>query len=390
MARALAVATAFLLIAVCTASAVNQPNGELVAGGEETVLRLHDLPPGYRVSDDAGCGPLDPGGEGGGPETPVARRYLKWIVENWPEGCFYEYEQLFEVPGTGPAPPLVEAETLNTPNEAVASRGLTLYEDLIAQSEEADDRGMVAIAPGGTTAHLIRGRHALVAGKSGQSSSLLIWRHGKLISILQVAGMKPRQNDRAALQLAAIQQHRLEFPTPYTEAEQDDTEVSLDDPQLRFPIYWPGPRFAPGHGLPASDLYEAFTMLGRGSGPPGAKVALWYEGFQAYIFPASGWKSFQRSLLGPYNRKWKCTEAFPVELDRGRAQVFAAYSKNFRRCPRRPPDRFYAIAHIEGTVVAVNPVTCTGCLGPSHGPYGSLRGMKAIVRGLELRPKPVY
>ncbi len=117
MARALWLAVALVLLSAPAANAYTEPSGKLVAGSEETALRLHDLAPGYQVGDDSGCGPLGPAVEGDWPRR-FEHRYLRWVLRNWPEGCIYQYEQIFAVPGLEPAPPLVEAGTLNNPQRS--------------------------------------------------------------------------------------------------------------------------------------------------------------------------------------------------------------------------------------------------------------------------------
>lgn len=393
MARALGLAVALLLVVPSAASALTEPSGDLVAGGEETVLRLHDLPPGYQVGDDSGCGPWFPFGEGEEPEGRLERRFLKWVLRYWPEGCFYEYEQIFKVPGLGPAPPLVEAETLNTPSEAAASEGFDLYNALLDRSVKRGDRKMVTISPTGARARLIRDRDALVEGQIGQPRSFLVWLHGKQFSFLTAAGLDPRRNDRAAIHFAAIQQRRLEAPTPYTEAERDDTEVWLDDPALKFPIYWVGNPFRPGSGPPV-ELEDAIAGY---VGPPGQKYLLDYEildvnGFTVGGWTRRGWKLFQRSRLGETNRAGRCTLKTEVELERGNAVIYGAYEgRRLRPCPRRSPDRYYAVAHIGRIVIGVNLGYCLSCIpGSGVGAYGNLSGMKALLRSLHLRPRPVY
>ncbi|HEV2727338.1 MAG TPA: hypothetical protein VGV34_03535 [Solirubrobacterales bacterium] len=360
MARALGLAVALLLLAAPAAGALDGPTGELVAGSEETVLRLHDLPPGYQIGDDSGCGPLFPFGEGEEPEGRLERRYLKWVVRNWPEGCFYEYEQVFKVPGLGPAPPLVEVETLNTPSEEAASEGWRIYNELLPRS--------------------------LSEGK-GKGGSYLFWRQGTLLAFLRVDGLGFRRNERALRHFAAIQERRLAAPSPYTEAERDDTEVRLDDPGLRFPIYWVGRTFDPGGGLPPAALEDAFA---RDVGPPGEKVALWYEGFNLDLWTSASWKRFAKSKLGKVNLHARCTSKQPFPLERGSATIFATYDGRFRRCPKRKPDRFYAIARRGGMVIGVNLGLCLSCRGGARGPYGSKRAVVAILRALQVRPKPVY
>ncbi len=388
MARALGLAIAFVLLAAHGAAAFSGPSGELVAGGEETVLRLHDLPPGYQVGDDSGCGPFGPPE---GDSTPLTRRYESWVFKYWPEGCFYEYEQIFEVPELGPAPPQVSGGIVNTPSEVAAARGLALFTARGDRSERGRRRRTVTVTipPSGISALSIRSRRKLVEGEKGQSVTSLLWRYDRQISMIEVAGLAPSDNDSVALHFAQLQQERLEHPSPYTEAERDDTEVELDDPGLKFPIYWVGRRFNPGQGLPTAELEEAFSGW---VGPPGDKAALWYEGFSLDAWTRGSWKRFQPTTLGRLNLKRPCVRKTAVELEGGRAVVYAGYGRrHLRSCPKQAPDDYWAIGHIGRMVIGVNLLFCTRCL-PQHGfgAYNSLAGMKAILGALTLRPKPVF
>jgi hypothetical protein len=390
MARALGVAIALVLLAAPAAPAASGPSGKLFAGSEETALRLHDLPPGYQLGDDGGCGPLGPDGEEGGPGGKLQKRYLRWVVRYWPEGCLYQYEQVFKVPGLGPAPPLVEVETVNTPSEEAAAIGFALIMDLVERYQPKADRGTVAVPPSGAEARLLHARNFLVDGKPNRPGTVLIWRSGTLISYLQVAGMDPRRNDRAALRFASIQQGRLEHPTPYTEAEQDDTEVRLDDPGVKAPVYWVGRTFAPGGGLPAAALEEAFAVEPGRGGPAGEKWSLWYEGFTLDLWTRASWKRYAKSRLGSLNLAARCTTKEPFPLKGGNGVIFATYEGRSRKCPQRKPDRFYGIARLGGIVVGVNLGDCFSCRGGTTGPYGTKRGVIAVMQALVPRPKPDF
>lgn len=391
--RLLLGAIALALLVASSADALTSPSGELVAGGEETVLRLHDLPPGYQVGDDSGCGALDPGIEGELSRGRFARRYMRWVLKYWPEGCDYEYEQIFEVPGLEPAPPLVKAGTLNTPSEAAADSGFGLYTTLVNHYSGGRYRKTVTISPSGARALLFRSENELVEGQIHKRATVLFWRHGNLLASVEAAGQDPRRNDSAALHFAQIQQERLEHPSPYTEAERDDTEVRLDDPGLKFPIYWVGNPFRAGDGPPVA-LEEAFAGT---DGPPGQKFTLDYELLETNGFTIGGWtrrswKRFQRSGVGKANRTARCTRKTEVEIERGRAVVYGAYGgKRPGPCPRRVPDFYYAIAHIGRMVIGINLGNCLSCPpGRGLGAYSNLRGMKALVRALHVRPKLAY
>jgi hypothetical protein len=365
-----------LLLAVSAALASSGPSGELVAAAEETTLRLHDLPPGYRIGDDSGCGPWDPEG--------APADMVKFILEYWPEGCGYQYERLFRVPEPETAP-LVESKSTAFPDVRSAKRGFELLTQ--GDGRHLDPHPKEALPPPalGESTRFFHSHDVLVEGKPRRPGSIIVWRQGTLISILLAAGRVPAVNDRIALGLAGQQQTHVESPTPYTEAEQDDTQVPLDNPALRVPVYWLGPSFAPGHGLPVAKLEEALVP----PGPPGEKVGLWYSGLTIDAWTRASWKRFQRSRLGPLNRKQRCTTVTRTPLTGGYADVFAAYRKKYRRCPPQAPDRFFAIAHLGSMVVGINLALCTRCL-RGEGPYNSPVGMRSVVRGLLLRPQPVY
>lgn len=363
-----------LLLVVSAADASNGPSGDLVAGAEETALRLPDLPSGYRVGDDSGCGPWDP--EGASPKV------VRLIVKYWPEGCTFQYERLFQVPGPETAP-LVESESTAFPNAQSAEQGFAVLTRGDGKGGEDKPKEILPPPALGESARFFHSNDVLVEGKPRRPGSILFWRQGALISVLLVAGRAPAANDRIALRLAGLQQARVEAPTPYTEAEQDDTEVALDNPALGVPVYWLGPSFAPGLGLPAAELEEVLVP----PGPPGEKVALWYEGLTVDAWTRASWKRLQHSTLGPLNRKQRCTTVTRVPLDNGHADVFATYAKDYRRCPKRAPDRYFAIAHLGSMVIGIDLALCTQCL-HGGGPFNSLAGMKAAVRSLRLRPEP--
>jgi hypothetical protein len=369
------------------AGARSGPSGDLIAGSEESALRLHDLPPGYQLGDDGGCGPSIPAGEEGEPKGRLQKRLLKWTIRYWPEGCSYQYEQVFKVPGLGPAPPLVEVEVLNTPSEQAATEGFNLIKALVRRYEPEADQGTVTLSPSGIEARHFRNRNFLVDGKAHQAGSVLIWHHGKLIGYVEVAGWKPRRNDRAVLHYAQIQQGRMERPSPYTEEERDDKEVWLDNPALRFPIYWIGRAFDPAAGAPV-ELEYAYAGT---PGPPGVKFELEYDEFGISGWTRRSWRRFQPTVLGRLNLNRACVRKTRVDLAQGQAVVYAGYGRrHLRRCPSGPPDDYWAIAHLGRMVIGVNLTLCTGCLGASSGPEASLAGMKEILSALQVRPKPDF
>ncbi len=378
MGKGLGFAVALLLLAAPTAGAAADPSERLIAGAEETVLRLHDLPPGYVISDED-CEAI--------PRIPVEefRALDRWIADTRPVVCRFNYERRFQVPGLEPGPAKITGEVINTPSKAAATKGWRVFRRLIARAPYLESRGSTSVGPGGPTALLLR-RKGRTTGP--EPASMLLWRNGKLLAFIEAGGMEPEENDAAALRYAQIQQIRIESPAPYTEAERDDTEVPLDDPDLKLPVYWLGRSFA-GGGLPAAQLQTA-TVIERG-GLPGVKIELRYDGFNLETWTRPGWNRFQASLFGKLNRP-PCTRTYAFEWAQGHAVISAGYRRRTfdGGCPDFPPTRYWAAAHIGGVVVGINQTTCR-CLSPGSGPYSeTLRGIKTVLRGLTLRPAPVY
>ena len=208
MGKALGLAAVLVLLAAPGAEAARGPTGKLVAGSEETALRLHDLPPGYRLGMVGGCGPLGSVGARGEPGD-AQDRYLRWVFEQLPEACSYLYKRVFEVPGLGPAPPRIETEIINTSSEQAAAEGFELISALFASGPRRRPDPTAALSPSGFKSRIFHFRSFRVDGRTDQPGSILLWHHGTLISYLKVTGLNPRGNDGAALYFAQTQQWRI-------------------------------------------------------------------------------------------------------------------------------------------------------------------------------------
>lgn len=388
--RALAIAGALSLL--LAGIALHSARGDVPSpeySPEQLVLRLHDLPPGYcpfDSSEGAGrdfiCEPLQPGEPG---------RRLKRFVERFsPAGCFGVYLRAYRVPGVGPTSAVVGTGAMEVGSDAAATLGFTLAAQLLHRL--VNDSPLEEVAPPetiGTATRLFHWKDAPRIFHSGPRASFVAWRSGTVLAATYATASSLAASDRIALDLARRQQAHIENRTPYTEAERDDTEVELDDPNLQIPVYWLGRMFEPGNGFPATEL-ETATVVEKG-GLPGAKLELRYSGFNLETWTRESWKRFQGSILGKLNRP-RCTRTTPFEWEQGHAVISAGYQRRTFEagCPDYLPTRYWAAAYVGGVVIGVNQTTCR-CLSPGSGPYSeSLRGMKAVIRGLQLRPKPVY
>jgi hypothetical protein len=377
MGKALGLVVALALLAAPAAEGAAGPSGKLIASAEEAVLRLHDLPPGYRVGGESGCKSVEPSG--------IAKLHAldSWIAKSRPAACDFEYDRRFQVPGSAPAPPFIDADIIATRSAEDAAAGVRTLQRLIRQVTKYRPQETVSIVPGGPTATLFRRK----AGPGNEA--LLLWQYGKLIAAIEVSEASLHSSDDTAIYYAQVQQRHLESPSPYTEAERDDTEVDLDDPNLTLPVYWLGSMFEPGNGFFPAELWTA-TAIEKG-GLPGVKLELRYDGFNLETWTEQSWRRFRASYFRKINHP-PCTRTVGYEWSGGHAVISAGYRRRTfaEGCPDFPPTRYWAAAHIGGVVIGVNQTTCR-CLSPGFGPYSeSLRGMKTVLRSLVLRPQPVY
>ncbi len=358
---------------------------------EQLALRLHDLPPGYI--------PVHTGPEGteadflceGIHPSDASRKLASYLRRFHPAGCLGGYVRAYRVPGPGPTPSLAGTGVLRAKTENGAGAGFAIAGELLAEvvEEREDLEEVTPQATVGDATRLFHWRHIPKTRFSNyRFGSFLVWRSGRVISAIFADAASFADSDRIALELAQRQQAHVESPTPYTEAERDFSEVGLDDPATTFPVRWLGHDFAPGHGLPPAQLREG-AAAPLGSFRDGVKLLLQYSNdIELEGWTKAGWKRFLETrdagyLLGAED----CAKPVSMPLAEGRATIFTSPVVGWASC-RHAPKRRYAIVHVGGTVIAVNFSGCPDCV--SRNPYNSLKGMKAIVRGLKLRPQPVY
>jgi hypothetical protein len=389
--RALLLTAAFLVGAVAVVALRQGTSGASRVPedpAERMVLRLHDLPLGYYLLDFSEgaeqpfeCEELRP--------TDPGLRLKSFVRRFAPRGCLGLYLRAYRIPGAASAA-VVGTGAMDTGSAEAAQIGLELAPNLLAKLTEERLEEVPAPQAVGDAARLFHWKHAPAFFRSTHLGSFLAWRSGSALAAVFASAGPLATSDWIVAELAERQQAHVANPTPYTRAERNSSEVLLDDPALTFSVHWLGRNFDPGHGLPPIRLQWGGTPP-RGEALPGQKLSLSYSK-SVYLdsWTRTGWKRFLSTRGSRIMRTWHCTESVDVEIPGGHARVFAAHGRDFHVCPDRPPSLFFAFAYIDGTVTAVDFISCRHCGQVPYGPYNSLRGMKEVVRGLRLRPEPVY
>jgi hypothetical protein len=293
--------------------------------------------------------------------------------------------------GRGASAAVVGTGALDAGSDAAATAGFAVVPELLGElTENGVPEEVGTGATIGDATRLFHWKRVPRLFRNGRLGSFLVWRSGDVLAAVFATAGSLEAGDRITEDLARRQQAHIEDPSPYTEAERNATEVALDDPALKFPVYWLGRAFDPGHGLPPAHFEGGGAPLPPDT-LPRQKLQLEYSRhLHLNSWTRTGWKRFLATPRGHELRTWRCTKSTRLNLAHGNATIFAAYRRDFGTCPNSPPNRYFAFAHIAGVVTAVNFVSCRECLNQASGPYNSLAGMKAVVRALVLRPKPTH
>jgi len=364
----------------------------------QLVLRLADLPPGF------GNGYL---GEGRGDDGLLCEAFsdpsaqhgamIEFVRRYRPRGCIAAYDSRYELPAAQPVAPVVFSGVLALGNATAAADAWDLVPSMLGRLMPGAPRKVETSTRVGTRTRLFHSAQAwfpyLIRGK--KKASFLAWRSGNTIAVVVAMGDSVATNDRVVAELAPRQQAHILEPTPYTAAERSDAEVGLDDPAIDIPVYWLGRTFRPGGDLPDNRLYASGysqaipeTHDGFAEGPY-APLNVLYANIRLGIWTPETWGVFTASKTSRSITAWKCTRTRTIALAEGSATIYGGYKKNFRRCPKEAPKAFTAWVDVGGVKVVVNAPPAPDFI-ETVNPYGSFEGMEAIVRGLRLRPKPVY
>jgi hypothetical protein len=365
------------------------------------ILRLSDLPPGYlnvELQEEQGerilCSRLTHSND-----TPP--KMAKFVVRFHPRGCIGAYDRLFAVPGQPAGPALVGTGVLPMGSDKAANAAWQVVPELLGRlMHDRQPHPLTAPEKIGSRAelfHTAQPRFYPFFRKIGPTAAFLVWRSDNTLAVVMTIGQSFAEDDQAAVELARRQQTHIRRPTRYTRAERFDGEVALDDPTLEIPAYWLGRNFRPGNGLTDNRLFESYvrdtpeaeSREGGFREAPGAPLHIGYENIWLDTWTPATWSVFADSRTGKTITTWKCTRTKTIALPEGTATIFGGYDQNFARCPKQGPEAFTAWVDVGGVKVVVNAPPAPDFI-ETVNPFGSFKGMEAIVRGLRLRPKPVY
>ncbi|MGE5282051.1 MAG: hypothetical protein ACM3N0_06985 [Chloroflexota bacterium] len=371
----------------------------------DLLLRLHDLPPGYvnvELREEQGertfCMPLKHP-----PGTP--RRLAKFVVRFRPKGCVGAYNRLFVVPGQLTGPVFAATGALRLSSNKAADAAWHVVPQLLGRLlKDHPPREVTTSDKVGRATRLFhvsdQPRFYPLFYKIGHRTSFLVWRSGNTLAVVMTIGESFAEIDPQAVRFARRQQVHIRKPTRYTRAEKFDGEVALDDPSLETPAYWLGRNFRPGHGLPDNRLFGAFALDGSEEEVPGALLGIWYGQIRLYTWTQATWAEYAGTPEAHAIASWHCTKKKTIELPSGYATIYGGYKKSYRGCPSEPPNAFTARVYNGDLVIAVNPIEVelpdppgfppSGPFIETANPYGSFKGMEAIVRSMHLRPKRIF
>ena len=357
----------------------------------QRLLRLHDAGPGhfFLVIPEEGsdrripkilCGQVDPADQ---------QRKLKAFLDRSPMliGCFATYVRIFPL-GDSPAYHVVGTGAIDTGSSTIAMAGLAVAPQLL--SHMFNDELPQEVAPSETIGDETRLFHIAdfpIFGDEHPEASLIGWRSGSTLAAIFVQGGDAATNDREAVELARVQQQRIEAPAPYTPAERFDREAGFEDPAITVPIHWLGRIFNPAGSLPPARLEGAIAPSSSSEGLPGQKLAIYYtHDLELDTWTDAGWQKFSATREAKRLMGLPCTKTAQVQPVGGTATIYAAPRRDSKRCGSNPPVHYFAVAEIGDLVIAVNLESCPRCNTAADGSdYNSMAGMKAAVKALRPR-----
>lgn len=341
------------------------------------VLGLGDVAPGYEIGDDSSCGRFSP-------EEPSERLAAVAYAHDI-EYCYRQLEMYTQTNAPEHAP-LIETVALVAESENAAIEVLAAAEEFIRYLSPVGQLEQPRRQPEPTDSALVIDATSLVGGNPNQPVSIYLWRQGRVVSYVLVGGLDAAANGTEALRLAILQHERIEAPEPPREVDTDDAEAPLDRPNLGVPIYWVGPVFEPGNGLPAVQIARSHATGGPMG--PGNHVDMEYEepangapGFNIYLWKPDEFEAFLEGPLGELLLDHACTTSEEFALPEGRFVLYRAAPQS-SDCAE--PTLFVGHIYFDDVVATVHHPHCFTCFrGPF--PYNSEAGVRAIAEALQPR-----
>jgi antitoxin (DNA-binding transcriptional repressor) of toxin-antitoxin stability system len=341
----------------------------------QLVLRLPDLPAGYGLLSR----------ECSRRETPLSD-----LAPSADRSCESYFARFWTTPDMQPGPAVVisAAVVLKT-----AQRAAVAFEDprhvaSLLSELDREDFNVVEPAPAiGDEAVLLR---------ATDGSAVVVWRSGPVLAALLAAPGRHARNDinlQATIALATAQQTRIAAPTPVRPADNDSSEVALDNPGLTLPVWWLDRELLRRGKLPALRLLTSVPSgLFDDAGPDFGPTLLYgHAGARSDVVLTLVRPSLlRRPAMRRYLRRMRrdpCSMVRHVARSDGRATIF----QRSPRCPkldvRETPDALddtTAVVVLPGVVVFAYADACVSCRGPVSR-YESIAGMRRIVKALRLR-----
>jgi hypothetical protein len=358
---------------------------------ERLMLRLHDLPPGYfpfDFSEGNGvefiCEDLDP--------SDPSPKLANFVRRFSPQGCLGLYVRVYSVPGVNTDGAVVGTGSLDAGSDEAAGLGFSLADQLLGKlTENGVPEEVAPTATVGDATRLFHWKRAPKLFRNSRFGSFLVWRSGTVLSAVFASADSLAASDEIVAGLAQRQQAHVEHPTRYTRAERNASEVGLDDPALKLPVYWLGRNFAPGGGLPVARLESAGASRFAGERLAGQKLELHYShNLELSAWTKAGWKRFLTTRAAREILEEPCLKSTKLTISDRPATIYTGHVEGFGSCTADAPKRFFAVVRLGGLITAVNLDGCRDCPEPVRHSFNSPAGIKAAVRALHLRPKPAY
>ncbi len=335
------------------------------------MLRLTDVPPGYMIGDDSGCGQVAEEGSN--------YVLMQYIEGEWPRFCRRQLEYVCQ-DRPNDFPLSVTTGVVFLSSEEKASDGMEILPSLanwMMPSVSAKER----------TDKVEIGDEAVAYNTEevdDHTGVLIAWRNGSVLNFVKVVGAPKDDALFQAEALAQAQNERFTNPKAPKPEDTDDTTVLLDCGASELPVYWLGKDFS-SQGLPDTHLEEARGPDQIDSGPKDT-YSLTYAtedgetAFTISVWTSDQWDAFLATDLGKYATMRPCGQPEVIKVE-GRTIEIHSPAEG---CSQR----YMAHVLFPDAVVTVNVPEGLCCVGPPTGSgakFDTWTAVTTIARALEKR-----